>query len=277
MRAHRSLWLLTVAVVLPLVALVSCASLRAVVAGTEGLMSKVSPAPPERMMHPGVEGVCTAASINWIVPVIDGVVLVDAGFDESGEVLLRALRGRRVLAVLITHAHPDHRAAAHLFNAPVYLGADDVPLLEGRYRYAGVMADLGRAIGTAPRPRTVIPVKDREVFVFGGRTFTAIALPGHTPGSTGWLTDGILFGGDAVLSPTGDGIYPAPDGVTEDMRQAYQSMRKLERLPITTLLDAHFGKLDNPKRFLHAALARAADDDTLYDHPSPRPVGCGEP
>lgn len=240
-------------------------------------MGKLAPAPPERMVHPGVEGVCTSASINWIVPVIDGVVLIDAGFDESGEVLLRALRGRRLLAVLLTHAHPDHRAAAHLFHAPVYVGEGDVPLLEGRYRYASVMADLGLAIGVAPRPRTVIPVEDGQVFVFGGRTFTAVALPGHTPGSTGWLTGTWLFSGDAILSPTGDGIYPAPDGVTEDMRQAYDSMRKLDLLPVTALFDAHFGTLDRPKRFLHAALARAADDDTLYDHPSPRPVGCGEP
>ncbi|OGQ20728.1 MAG: hypothetical protein A2138_23065 [Deltaproteobacteria bacterium RBG_16_71_12] len=254
-----------------------CAPLRSLVAATEGFMSKVAPAPPERRVHPGVEGVCTNASINWIVPVIDGVVLVDAGFDESGEVLLRALHGRRVLAVLLTHAHPDHRAAAHLFKAPVYVGTGDVPLLEGRYRYASVMADLGLAIGVAPRPRTVIPVEDGQVFVFGGRTFTAVALPGHTPGSTGWLSGGLLFSGDAILSPTGDGIYPAPDGVTEDMRQAYDSMRKLARLPVTTLLDAHFGTLERPQRFLHAALARAADDDTLYQHPSPRPVGCGEP
>ncbi|MBI1945360.1 MAG: MBL fold metallo-hydrolase [Deltaproteobacteria bacterium] len=277
MHARGPRWKETLLATAALVLLVSCAPLRAVVSTTEGLMGKLSPTPLERLVHPGVEGVCTAASINWIVPVIDGVVLVDAGFDETGEVLSRALRGRRVLAVLLTHAHPDHRAAAHLFNAPVYVGKDDVPLLEGRYRYAGVMADLGRAIGVAPLPRTVIPVLDGQVFVIGGRTFTAVALPGHTPGSTGWVTDTLLFGGDAILSPTGDGIYPAPDGVTEDMRLAYQSMRKLERLPVTTLLDAHFGTLDRPKRFLQAALARAADDDTLYDHPSPRPVGCGEP
>ena len=274
MRTRRLALLVIITV---LVALASCAPLRAVVAGTEGLMSKVGPAPPERMQHPGVEGVCTAASINWIVPVIDGVVLVDAGFDESGEVIRRALRGRRVLAVLITHAHPDHRAAAHLFHAPVYVGADDVPLLEGCYRYQSIMADLGLALGVAPVPHTVIPVSDGDVHVFGGRTVRAIALPGHTPGSTGWLTDGILFGGDAVLSPTGDGIYPAPDGVTEDMRQAYDSLRKLEHLPITTLLDAHFGKLADPKRYLRAAIARGDDEDTLYDHPSPRPVGCAEP
>ncbi len=277
MRARRSSPLWSVMVTGALLALTSCAPLRALVASAEGLLSKVSHAPPERMAHPGVQGVCTATSINWIVPVIDGVVLVDAGFDESGEVLRGAIGGRRVLAVLLTHAHPDHRAAAHLFNAPVYVGAADVPLLEGTYRYAGIMADLGRAIGVAPRPRTVIPVRDGQVFVFGGRAFTAIALPGHTPGSTGWLTDGILFGGDAILSPRGDGIYPAPDGVTEDMRLAYQSMRKLERLPVTTLLDAHFGKLADPKRFLAAALARAADDDTLYDQPVPHPVGCAEP
>ncbi len=275
--ARRSSLLLAVTAAVSLAVLAACAPLRSVVATTEGVMSTLAPAPPGRRVLAGVEGVCTASSINWIVPVTDGVVLVDAGFDETGAILQRALHGRRVLAVLLTHAHPDHRAAAHLFNAPVYLGAADVPLLEGRYRYRAVLAGLGAAIGIAPQPRTVIPVKDGDVLSIGGRTFAAVALPGHTPGSTGWLTGELLFSGDAILSPNGDGIYPAPDSVTEDMRQAYDSMRKLERLPVTTLLDAHFGTLHDPKRFLRAAIARSDNEDTLYDHPAPRPVGCGEP
>ena len=277
MHARRIPVVFTLSVAVSLIALAACAPVRSVVAASEGMAGRLAPAPPERRVLDGVEGVCTATSINWIVPVTDGVVLVDAGFDESGAVLQRALHGRRVLAVLLTHAHPDHRAAAHLFSAPVYLGEDDVPLLEGRYHYRAVLAGLGAAIGIAPRPRTVIPVKDGDVLSIGGRTFTAVALPGHTPGSTGWLTGELLFSGDAILSPNGDGIYPAPDSVTEDMRLAYDSMRKLERLPVTTLLDAHFGKLHDPKRFLRAAIARSDNEETLYDHPAPRPVGCGEP
>lgn len=253
-----------------------CAPLRSVVVDVHKVQTAMAPSPPERSVVEGIEVSCTSGSLNWIVPVIDGVVLIDAGFDEAGEVLRRDLRGRRVLAVLLTHAHPDHRAAAHLFNAPVYLGRDDVPLLDGTYRYRSLVAALGNGIGLPPRPRTVLPVDDGEVLSIGGRTFTAVALPGHTPGSTGWLTDGLFFTGDAIQSPLGDALYPAPREVTEDMRQAYDSLRKLERLPVRAMFDGHFGKLDDPKRFLRAAIARGDDEDTLYQHPALRPAGCAE-
>lgn len=257
--------------------LASCAPLRSFVADVHRVQTWAQPAPPERARAPGVEAVCTAGSLNWIVPVIDGVVLVDAGFDETGEIIRRALHGRRVHAILLTHAHPDHRAAAHLFGAPVYVGRADVPLLEGRYAYRSLLAEGGVLIGTAPVPRTVLPIDDGAVLSIGGRTFTAVALPGHTPGSTGWLSDGLFFTGDAIQSPLGDAIYPAPQEVTEDMRRAYKSLRRLETLPVTTMLDAHFGRLDDPKRYLRAAIARGDDDDTLMEHPALRPAGCAEP
>ena len=124
----------------------ACAPLRGVVVDAHKVQTALAPSPPERSQLEGVEAACTSGSINWIVPVIDGVVLIDAGFDERGEVLLRQLRGRRVLAVLLTHAHPDHRGAAHLLSAPVYLGSDDVPLLDGTYRYKSLIASLGVAL-----------------------------------------------------------------------------------------------------------------------------------
>lgn len=254
----------------------ACAPLRSVVVDTHRVQTALAPSPPERSRVDGVEAVCTSGSLNWIVPVMDGVVLVDAGFDESGETLRAALRGRRVLAVLLTHGHPDHRAAAHLFDAPVYVGRDDVPLVLGTYRYRSLLAALGNGIGLPPPPRTLLPVADGEVLAIGGRTFLAVSLPGHTPGSTGWLTDGLLFSGDAIQAPLGDAIYPAPREVTEDMRRAYDSLRRLERLPVRTMLDGHFGRLDDPKRFLRAAIARGDDEDTLYEHPALRPAGCAE-
>jgi glyoxylase-like metal-dependent hydrolase (beta-lactamase superfamily II) len=254
----------------------SCAPLRALVADVYRVETWSRPSPPERRVVAGLESACTAGSINWIVPVEGGVVLVDAGFQESGEIIRAALKGRRVLAILITHAHIDHRSAAHQFAAPVYVGRADVALLENTYTYRTIATTLGAAIGVPPRPRTVIPVDDGFTLVVGGRTFQAISLPGHTPGSTAWHMGDILFSGDAVQSPHGDAIYPAPSSVTEDMRQAYDSLRKLRDVDFTTMLDAHYGRLDNPKRFLGAALARAASESTLYEHPSVRPAGCHE-
>jgi glyoxylase-like metal-dependent hydrolase (beta-lactamase superfamily II) len=253
-----------------------CAPLRAFVANVYTLQTRLRPSPPERVVVDGLEHACSAGSINWIVPVDGGVVLVDAGFEEDGEAIRRALRGRPVLAILLTHGHLDHRAAAHQFSAPVYVGRGDVPLLTGAHDFRAPVALLGMIVGVPPLPRTLIPVDDGFTLVVGGRTFRAVALPGHTPGSTAWHSGDWLFTGDAVQAPLGDAIYPAPAEVTEDLRRAYRSLRKLRDVPFTIMLDAHFGRLDDAKRHLPAALARGADELELFEHPLFRPAGCAE-
>ena len=256
-----------------------CGLMRGAVSNLNRVQTSWNPSPPERAAFradEGLEAVCAAGSLNYLVPVEGGVVLVDAGWDESGAQLEKALKGRKGLAVLLTHAHIDHRSAAHQFGAPVYLGRGDVPLLENRYHYKRFLVSLVSVLGVPPLPAQVIPVDDGAELIFGGRTFKAIALPGHTPGSTAWLTGPFLFTGDAAQSPLGDGIYPAPGTVTEDMPGAYQSLSKLLGLDFETMLDAHYGRLDDPKRFLPVALVRGESPDTLYDHPSTRPAGCKE-
>ena len=80
-------------------------------------------------------------------------MLVDAGLDADGTAILAELSAqhlgpRDVRAVLLTHGHPDHFAAAHRFEAAtVVVGADDVAMVRGdRTHYA----PFGRIIGAAP-------------------------------------------------------------------------------------------------------------------------------
>jgi hydroxyacylglutathione hydrolase len=255
----------------------SCAPLRGVVAGANRVQTFASPSPPERRVVQGIESACAAGSITWIVPVNGGVVLVDAGFDESGAQITRALRGRKVLAVLLTHGHLDHRSAAHLFKAPVYVGAGDLDLVRGERITHSVVGRLGDVIGTPPIPNALLPVDDGEVLVIGMRRFTVVALPGHTPGSVGWQYGRLLFTGDAVQGPLGDGeLWPAPPTVTDDMRKAYASMRKLIALDVDTVLDGHFGRTDGVNAAAMRAVRRVHSDDQLLEHPVMRPAGCEE-
>src|SRR3954467_5244854 len=66
------------------------------------------------------------------------VVLIDAGNDQSGKAALaeltrRGLGPEAVSTVFLTHGHPDHTGAVHLFpSAQVMALEPDVALVEGR-------------------------------------------------------------------------------------------------------------------------------------------------
>ena len=85
----------------------------------------------------GVVGVETGGAYAWIVRTQHGAVLVDAGMDASGAAILAELQAQGlsagdVRAVLITHGHPDHVAAATRFPAAiVFVGAADAAMIRG--------------------------------------------------------------------------------------------------------------------------------------------------
>lgn len=257
---------------------VGCVSALELGSVTYGQMAQWNPSPRERAaVRDGIEPVCVRATLNYLIPVDGGVVLVDAGFDPAGRVLREAIGERKVLAVLLTHAHIDHRAAAHLFEAPVYVGAGDVPWFEDdRYLHAVGPAVGRRLYGKPPRPRDLRGVADGDVIEVGGARFVAHHVPGHTPGSTVWQFRDVLFTGDAVQRPVdGDHLYPAPWTVSEDVRQAWRSMRRLARLDVKVLLDGHYGRTDDARLHLRQAL-EAFDDEQPFAHPAQRPFGCAE-
>jgi glyoxylase-like metal-dependent hydrolase (beta-lactamase superfamily II) len=243
------------------------------------MMTKTNPSPLDRRALPGgIESVCSRGSLSWIVPVDDGgVVLVDTGFDDEARAIRHAVGDRPIRGILLTHAHLDHAAGTSSLDAPVWVGRADAPALRGEPTFPALYPRLGEAFGGIPKAKGPIhEVVGGERLVFGTRSFTAIAVPGHTRGSIAWLLDDVLFGGDAVQSPLRDGIYPAPTGFTEDLVQAYGSLRRLRDVPFRYLADAHYGVFDNAHAFLRAAVENDHDEARRRDYPFLRPVGCGD-
>jgi hydroxyacylglutathione hydrolase len=63
-----------------------------------------------------------------------GDVLVDAGTRYAARRILRPVRGHRVSALALTHAHPDHQGSCHAvceaLRIPLWCGAADAPAVE---------------------------------------------------------------------------------------------------------------------------------------------------
>ena len=120
------------------------------------------------------------------------------------------------LTVLITHVHPDHSGNIYTFeDEQVYIPERDLPFLEtetvsyeSRKGYLLAMNHMSlpcpdEAIVRC-RPMNTCTVRDGDVFDLGGRNLEAVAMPGHTLGSTAYLdrTNRIIFMGDAANQNT---------------------------------------------------------------------------
>ena len=165
----------------------------------------------------------------WIVGVDgrDDCVVVDPG-DEYPK-LLRALAGRRVGAILLTHGHFDHiRAAgpmAEAFDAPVYVGAEDVEMLNDP-GLNGLETLLGKTSMPGPALNAV-PFGERLSAC--GLEFQVLPTPGHSRGSVCLYLpeEKALFSGDTLFEEG----YGRTDLYGGDIRALGNSLRALFALP----------------------------------------------
>ena len=162
----------------------------------------------------------------------------------------------QVLAVLITHGHPDHYAAATLFpKAEVCGGADDIAMMHGDGRHYSTFGKVMSAVMPLPKgPDAVTPLHGGEQLEFDGARFTVIATPGHSPGSVMYLYKDVLFTGDSLMRK-GDGVTIAPSLFSEDSAENRRSLKRLERLSFDKIADGHAGVTLNARVKLARFLA----------------------
>lgn len=135
----------------------------------------------------------TTGCSTWLVGDDAEVIVVDPGGDA--EAVLSAASGREILAVICTHGHPAHVAAALEVaardEAPVALHPRD--LLLWREAHLGHDPD--------------IEMEEGGIFEVADVALEVIHTPGHSPGSVSLYCEefGAVLTGDALLA---DG--PAP-------------------------------------------------------------------
>jgi glyoxylase-like metal-dependent hydrolase (beta-lactamase superfamily II) len=211
----------------------------------------------------------------YLVEAPDGLVLVDGGLPGHLPQLRSHLEGAGrslgdIRAVLLTHAHPDHTgvvAAARQAGAGVWVHERDAAALAGGARAANRQAKPERALlpYLIRRPATLRTIA--HIARMGGFTGSrvtdprtmdgdlvladvpgrprAVTLPGHTPGSVGYLfaDRGLLFTGDALVTYDGITGYRGPAVVsrafTHDSRAALASLTTLATIDASLLLPGH--------------------------------------
>lgn len=200
-----------------------------------------------------------------------GLVLIDAAYDHAS--CWRALQdglaqiGRRVddvVAVLLTHNHPDHLGLADRIrsaaDAPIMMHRRD-DFTTQRPRRGGFLDQLHHGLIASGAPETArqamydaavqVAVHREDLVVdrtldaettltFDDVTLTALPTPGHTPGHTCYLHPaGVLFTGDTLM-PEGPVQLSIPRLPTDDpASDLLASLQRIAALDVPVAAPAH--------------------------------------
>ena len=130
----------------------------------------------------------------WVIGNEEECVVIDAPHDT--EKILDVVGGRKLAAILCTHAHDDHvRVAPELreaTGAPILLHPDEKPLWEL----------------THPDLLWDVDLSDDQDLHVGGIKLTVIHTPGHAPGAV------CFFAPDLGAVFTGDTLFQGGPGAT---------------------------------------------------------------
>ncbi len=222
---------------------------------------ELPPSQGERVRGPhDLIGVLAQGSYVWVVPAgEEQVVLIDAGVDQDAEAVRAEVRDREILAVLLTHAHPEQISglAGLPPDVPVYLHEADHGLLSGEEQPGGWLSGW---YGLLPVPELAVeprPVAHDERLELGEASFRAIHAPGHSPGSVVWVWEDVLFTGGALLASSP--LQRPPPVLADDDEQAAESLEKLLRYDFDHVADAHTGIVSNARSDLHRFLGKKTE------------------
>lgn len=124
----------------------------------------------------------------WVIGNDEECVVIDAPHDV--EKILAAVAGRKVKAIICTHAHDDHVRVAPALReatgAPILLHPDDKPVW-----------DL-----THPDQLWDVDLADGQVIEIGGSRIEVLHTPGHAPGACCLYVEehGCVFTGDTLFN-----------------------------------------------------------------------------
>ncbi len=185
-------------------------------------------------------------------------MLVDAGMRGSSPLILGGLQAMDltiddVKAIVITHRHPDHAAGAaeliagreiavmaHPLEAGVLSGWEDHPSPFQNKLMARVARPVIDKLNAGPT-QVDVALEDGDVIPFAFPV-RVVHLPGHTRGSIALHLpeQRVVIIGDALQYKLAWKLSPPAVDVTEDPKQAMESLQGLLRLDFDAICFSHF-------------------------------------
>lgn len=189
---------------------------------------------------------------------IEGVAET-ALIDPSVTVVARGGAPRDIDIVINSHGHEDHVAGNGVFpQAKVRIHHGDLPAVQSIDGLMAIyefpedihrqfMANVLEEFSYEPRPDAV-GFGDGHVFDLGGGVkVTAIHLPGHTRGHSGFLVDNVCFLSDIDLT----GFGPYYGDVWSDLEHFDQSLHKIRQVEADWYVTFHHkGIIEGRENFL---------------------------
>lgn len=204
----------------------------------------------------------------YVIKGEDRSLLIDTGFncDVSWNSLSEGIRDLGLdmnkTDIFLTHGHADHVGLTNRVAAPgtwVYISQRDLELLKivispanaERNRNLNIQNGFPfcqlEGVEAAPLSKYLcdeikdfIPIEEGHTFSYGGRTLTAIATPGHTPGHMCLydMENEIMFLGDHVLFDISPNITIWPD-FPDPLGDYVHSLQKIAAYQVRLALPAH--------------------------------------
>lgn len=182
------------------------------------------------------------------------VAVIDPGPEDEAhfQALLRALRGREVTHIAVSHTHRDHSPLARrLKDATGALIVAEGPHRASRPLHEGETNPFAESSDMDFMPD--IALGDGETVAGDGWALTALLTPGHTANHTAFALEGTgtVFSADHVMAWATSIVAP-PDGAMSDYMA---SLEKLLLRDDRLYLPGHGGALSEPAAFLRGLRA----------------------
>ena len=167
-----------------------------------------------------------SGTVAYVLTTSAGLVMIDAlGANQVETVLLPGFKTlgldpAQVKAIIVGHGHADHfGGSAYMqehFGSKVYVSAADWTLMENPPPARG-----GRQGGpAAPLPKHDQVITEGQPIAFGDLTVQPVAIPGHTPGSMGFIFP-VKDNGKTRMAALYGGTVLTPGIISDEGLQTY--------------------------------------------------------
>jgi glyoxylase-like metal-dependent hydrolase (beta-lactamase superfamily II) len=195
----------------------------------------------------GNPGAFTGPGTNTYILGQDQVVVVDPGPDLPAhlDAITKAIAGRKVAAILVTHPHLDHSALVPRLTA--LTGAEVLAYGDALSGISPLMQQLaaeglGGGEGSDPAFAPDRRVIDGQILSLAGLQIEVIHTPGHMGSHIVLAVGDTLLSGDHVMGWSTSIVSP-PEG---DMGAYMRSLHKLAGRKWARFLPGHGAAVDDP-------------------------------